>query len=416
MRTIPILGVVDNLGVTGAGARRRSRSTSASSPRRFSSWPRTPESSVPRASRTRWRRTGRCPEVFRRLHPRFKTPWLSLVVFAGVAPILVILPGDTTFVGTLYSFGATLSFTVAHASIVRLRMKPAEEEEPVPGAPESPVGRSRLAAVRGARRDRHRDLVPRHPRPERGDAVGGARLDGGRAHRLRRLSPPRRAERRWPRPVKAPPAIGPAMALEYRTIVVPIVAGEQAREAMHLAARLAAERRSTIVALRVIVVPLELPINADLPRTGGARRRAARRGARHRRPLRRAGRRARRSAVATPAPRSSPRRNGGTRRSSSWARRGCRTARARARSSARRPTTCCATPPLPRDDRRRQESCLMPAARRARLRGDARSPSASRCSCRPARAGGGIGYLLGVLFVGLGAGRLYLLRSRRGRG
>ena len=53
------------------------------------------------------------PEVFRRLHPRFKTPWLSLVLFAGIAPILVILPGDANFVGTLYSFGATLSFTVA---------------------------------------------------------------------------------------------------------------------------------------------------------------------------------------------------------------------------------------------------------------------------------------------------------------
>ena len=39
---------------------RGSRSTSASSPRRFSSWPRTPASSAPRASRTRWRHTGRC--------------------------------------------------------------------------------------------------------------------------------------------------------------------------------------------------------------------------------------------------------------------------------------------------------------------------------------------------------------------
>ena len=63
------------------------------------------------------------PEVFRRLHPKFKTPWLSLVVFAGIAPILIILPGDVNFVGTLYSFGATLSFTVAHVSLVRLRMK-----------------------------------------------------------------------------------------------------------------------------------------------------------------------------------------------------------------------------------------------------------------------------------------------------
>ena len=68
------------------------------------------------------------PEVFRRLHPRFKTPWLSIVLFAGVAPIAVILPGDVNFVGTLYSFGATLSFTIAHASLVRMRMKPPKEE------------------------------------------------------------------------------------------------------------------------------------------------------------------------------------------------------------------------------------------------------------------------------------------------
>jgi hypothetical protein len=32
-----------------------------------------------------------------------------------------------------------------------------------------------------------------------------------------------------------------------------------------------------------------------------------------------------------------------------------------------------------------------------------------------ARVGGGVGYLLGVLFAALGAGRLYLLRGRRAR-
>ncbi len=61
------------------------------------------------------------PEVFRRLHPRFKTPWLALVVFAGVASIAVILPGQTNFLGTMYAFGAMLSFTIAHAAIVALR-------------------------------------------------------------------------------------------------------------------------------------------------------------------------------------------------------------------------------------------------------------------------------------------------------
>ena len=41
------------------------------------------------------------PEVFRRLHPRFKTPWLSLVVFGGIISILVLLPGQTDFLGNM---------------------------------------------------------------------------------------------------------------------------------------------------------------------------------------------------------------------------------------------------------------------------------------------------------------------------
>ena len=61
--------------------------------------------------------------------PRFKTPWLSLVIFAGIAPILILLPGDVNFVGTLYSLGATLSFTVAHASLVRIRMADREQRD-----------------------------------------------------------------------------------------------------------------------------------------------------------------------------------------------------------------------------------------------------------------------------------------------
>ena len=41
----------------------------------------------------------------------------------------MILPGDVNFVGTLYSLGATLSFTIAHVSIVRLRMQDAVDAE-----------------------------------------------------------------------------------------------------------------------------------------------------------------------------------------------------------------------------------------------------------------------------------------------
>src|SRR5438477_195993 len=63
------------------------------------------------------------PEVFRRLHPKFKTPWLSLVVFAGLFSIIVLLPGKTTFLGDMYAFGAMLSFTIAHVSVIALRMQ-----------------------------------------------------------------------------------------------------------------------------------------------------------------------------------------------------------------------------------------------------------------------------------------------------
>src|SRR3954466_10777555 len=70
----------------------------------------------------------RLPEVFRRLPPRAQARWLSLLLFAGVIPIAVLLPGKVDFLRTMYSFSATLSFTVAHASIVALRYKGREEE------------------------------------------------------------------------------------------------------------------------------------------------------------------------------------------------------------------------------------------------------------------------------------------------
>ena len=64
-------------------AARRPRSTSACSPRRSSSWPPTPASSASRGSCTRWASTARCPTRLRRLHPKFRTPWIGILVFGG---------------------------------------------------------------------------------------------------------------------------------------------------------------------------------------------------------------------------------------------------------------------------------------------------------------------------------------------
>jgi APA family basic amino acid/polyamine antiporter len=69
------------------------------------------------------------PEFFRRLHPRLRTPWRSLFFFSATFPILLMLPGlkigdrEVNFLGTMYSFGAMLSFAIANISLIALRYR-----------------------------------------------------------------------------------------------------------------------------------------------------------------------------------------------------------------------------------------------------------------------------------------------------
>jgi APA family basic amino acid/polyamine antiporter len=69
------------------------------------------------------------PRIFARLHHRYRTPWFTIVAFSVFAGLL-LLPGDTNFLGNLYSFGAMLSFTTAHAAIIVLRFKDPDRERP----------------------------------------------------------------------------------------------------------------------------------------------------------------------------------------------------------------------------------------------------------------------------------------------
>jgi basic amino acid/polyamine antiporter, APA family len=205
------------------------------------------------------------PEVFRRLHPKFKTPWLALVIFAGVAPIAILLPGDVNFVGTLYSFGATFSFTVAHASIIRLRMLPAREDETVGRA--RPNVRIRgvdwpvFAIVGGLATAISFIVILLQNEATRWTGIGWILLGlvGYVIYRRRWVREPVRAT------VKAPPAYGPALALEYRRLLVPIVPGQASDDAFDVAASLAAERGSQIIAVHVIEIPLDLPLGTENP-------------------------------------------------------------------------------------------------------------------------------------------------------
>ncbi|MGB1583953.1 MAG: APC family permease, partial [Solirubrobacterales bacterium] len=69
------------------------------------------------------------PAVMRTLHPKFKTPYVAIIVFGGVA-CLTMIPGQAEFLGTMYAFGAMLSFTIAHLAVARLRFKFPDVERP----------------------------------------------------------------------------------------------------------------------------------------------------------------------------------------------------------------------------------------------------------------------------------------------
>ncbi len=207
------------------------------------------------------------PEVFRRLHPKFKTPWLSLVVFAGIIAIAVLLPGQTNFLGDMYAFGAMLSFTIAHLSVVALRIAQREG-----GHEELSTFRARpnlrirgiswpLFAILGGLGTSAAWLVVVLQKPgARWVGLGWLAVGLVVYYVYRRyvLHAPLRVT------LRAPVVIGPSAALEYRSILVPVKPGRESEEAMDLAARLATERRASIAALSVVAIPLELPLDTRL--------------------------------------------------------------------------------------------------------------------------------------------------------
>jgi len=72
------------------------------------------------------------PDALRRLHPRYQTPWIGILIFGALA-ILALAPGQAAFLGGLYSFGALMSFTVAHVSVARLRATQPDRARPYRG-------------------------------------------------------------------------------------------------------------------------------------------------------------------------------------------------------------------------------------------------------------------------------------------
>src|ERR687893_939056 len=72
------------------------------------------------------------PDRLRQLHPRYNTPWVGILVF-GVVACITLLPGQAEFLGNMYAFGAMLSFTIAHLSVIVLRLRQPDLVRPYRG-------------------------------------------------------------------------------------------------------------------------------------------------------------------------------------------------------------------------------------------------------------------------------------------
>lgn len=66
------------------------------------------------------------PARLARISPRSRTPVFALTVFAILASV-VMIPGQATFLGNLYAFGAMLSFTTAHVALIGIRWRIARD-------------------------------------------------------------------------------------------------------------------------------------------------------------------------------------------------------------------------------------------------------------------------------------------------
>jgi APA family basic amino acid/polyamine antiporter len=74
------------------------------------------------------------PVALSKVHPRFKTPYVAIIVF-GIIALVILTPGFFAPIafenmGALYAFGSLLAFMFAHASIISLRVRQPGLERP----------------------------------------------------------------------------------------------------------------------------------------------------------------------------------------------------------------------------------------------------------------------------------------------
>ncbi len=69
------------------------------------------------------------PSWLGKLHPRTATPYVAIAISGAIA-IGLVIPTDVKLLASIYAFGATLAITIAHLSIIRLRVSDPDRRRP----------------------------------------------------------------------------------------------------------------------------------------------------------------------------------------------------------------------------------------------------------------------------------------------
>jgi basic amino acid/polyamine antiporter, APA family len=204
------------------------------------------------------------PQKLRQLHPRFRTPYIAILVF-GLVACLTIVPGKAKFLGTVYAFGAMLSFTIAHVAVIALRVKYPDRERPYRGPGTIRIAGRELPAFAlfGAFGTGTAWVVV--------TVLNLTTLIAGAvwltigiatyvAYRRRQgLSLTQTAKVVFPKPAVE-------HEVEYESILVAFEDGFYSPQAVSTAAKLAAPRKRGIHVLVTITVPASAPLDAAMPK------------------------------------------------------------------------------------------------------------------------------------------------------
>jgi APA family basic amino acid/polyamine antiporter len=209
------------------------------------------------------------PSAAGRLHERRGTPYVAIIVATAIAFLLAI-PHDIDFLAGIFAFGATVTISIAHLSVIVLRYR--ERDRPsafrVPLSVKTGRGSIPLPAALGAAAALAAwvSVLVLH---EGARVVGGVWMAVGVVmYVVYRRSQGKALTKRFTIPAAA---LQESVEPEYGSILVPVFGEPLDDEIVGTAGRLAAEHAeegeggAVLEALYVFEIPMSLPIDARVP-------------------------------------------------------------------------------------------------------------------------------------------------------